>query len=240
MAKLKKNGNLSGAIGNIVFVNSNDRTFVRAKAGRVKQTPKTKAAAGIFGLVSTREKYLRMELWNILDIPPIQYFAAKHRARIQKTIVENPLNDTKSNPEFGNPQGLAGFSFNPKLEWQSCTNFFPAIERTSTDEIKVSLPEINWKKQITPPKNCNSAVVTLHAVSADFNSEYVPVKVLSKIEMEISATASFPAQEWLIPTDSAEGWLLLVGCVKFFTRNQPSAAIEEFSAAYLWAEQVEG
>ena len=84
MAKLKKNGNLSGAIGNIVFVNSNDRTFVRAKAGRVKQTPKTKAAAGIFGLVSTREKYLRMELWNILDIPPIHYCG--------KTPRKNPEN----------------------------------------------------------------------------------------------------------------------------------------------------
>lgn len=39
MANLKKNGNLSGAIGQIVFVNDGQRTFARLKPDTVKQTP---------------------------------------------------------------------------------------------------------------------------------------------------------------------------------------------------------
>ncbi|MDN5578480.1 MAG: hypothetical protein L0G11_03900 [Chryseobacterium sp.] len=240
MANLKKNGNLSGAIGNIVFVNDGKRTFARVKPDKVKQTPETKAAARIFGLVSAREKMFRLQLLRILGIRPLQYFAARHRARIRKTIVGNPATNSENTPQFGDPQGLAGFSFNPKMEWQSCTNFFPEVESTSTTEIKVHLPEIKWKTQIIPPKNCNSAVVTLFVISAYLNSIYTPVRVLSSIEMKISATDSFPAQEWVIPTDSAEGWLLMVSCVKFASKNQPLIAMEEFSAAYLWAQQVEG
>ncbi|MCB4235564.1 hypothetical protein LDL59_11945 [Kaistella anthropi] len=57
MANLKKNGNLSGAIGNIVFVNDGQRTFARVKPDKVKQTPETKAAARIFGLVAPEKKY---------------------------------------------------------------------------------------------------------------------------------------------------------------------------------------
>ena len=95
MANLKKNGNLSGAIGNIVFVNDGKRTFARVKPDKVKQSPETKAAAGIFGLVSAREKMFRLQLLRILGIPPLQYFAARHRARIRKTIVGNPASNSE-------------------------------------------------------------------------------------------------------------------------------------------------
>lgn len=236
MANLKKNGNLSGAIGNIVFVNDGERVFVRAKPDSVKQSPQTKAAAGIFGLVSAREKSYRLKLLKELGIPALQYFAARHRARIRKTITGNPAINPENSPPFGDPQGLTGFSFNPKTEWQNCTNFFPKVERRSNGEMKVHLPELNWKTQIIPPKNCSSAVLTLFTMTADLNSPWVPVKVLSKIEMEIRATAAVPAQEWRIPAESAEGWLLIIGCVKFAAPNQHSIAKEQFSAVYLWAQ----
>ncbi len=239
MANLKKNGNLSGAIGQIVFVNDGQRTFARVKPDKVKQTPETKAAARIFGLVSAKEKVFRMQLLKILGIPPIQYFAARHRARIRKTAQQDLAGSPESLAQFGDPQCLAGFSFNPKIEWQSCTNFFPEVESSSNTELKIFLPEIKWKTQIIPTKNCNSAIITLMVISADLNSIDVPVKVLSTVQTKISATASFPAQEWLIPIDAADGWLLMVGCVQFLPKNQPPSDTENFSAAYLWAQQAE-
>ncbi|MDQ0477623.1 hypothetical protein [Chryseobacterium sp. MDT2-18] len=235
MANLKKNGNLSGAIGNIVFVNDGDRIFVRLKPDSVKQSPQTKAAAGVFGLVSAREKTFRLKLLKELGIPALQYFAARHRARIRKTIIGNPA----ISPGFGDPQGLTGFSFNPKAEWQSCTNFFPEVERVSNGEMKVHLPELKWKTQIIPPKNCRAAVLTLFAMTADLNSPSVPLKVLSKIEMEISATAAVSAREWRIPVEPPAGWLLIVGCVKFNTTHHATTVQQQFSATYLWAGLTE-
>lgn len=235
MARLKKNGNLSGAIRNVVFVNDGGREFVRARPDGVKQTAQTKAAAGIFGLVSIREKTFRLQLLRILGVPAPQYFAAKHRARIRKTVTGDTGGSAGNTTGFGNPQALAGFSFNPKMEWESCTNFFPAFEMESTGEMKVQLPELKWKNQIIPSKNSSSAVLTLAALSADLNKEAVPVKVLAKLELEISGSSPVPAQDWIFPVDAAEGWVLIIGCLKFAAPNQSSVMKEEFSAAYLWA-----
>ena len=234
MARVKKNGNLSGAIGNIVFVNDGGREFVRAKPDRVKQTAQTKAAAGIFGLVSSREKTFRIQVLRILGVPALQYFAAKHRARIRKTVTAANGSSSGSSSGFGNPQALAGFSFNPKMEWESCTNLFPAFERESTGEMKVQLPELKWKNQIIPAKNSSSAVLTLVALNADLNKEAVPVKELAKLELAISGTSAVPAQDWIFQMDAAEGWVLIIGCLKFAAPHQSSAMNEAFSAAYLW------
>ena len=235
MARLKKNGNLSGAIRNVVFVNDGGREFVRARPDGVKQTAQTKAAAGVFGLVSIREKTFRLQLLRMLGVPAPQYFAAKHRARIRKTVTGDTVGSAGNTSSFGNPQALAGFSFNPKMEWENCANFFPAFEMESTGEMKVQLPELKWKNQIIPSKNSSSAVLTLVALSADLNKEAVPVKVLAKLEINISGTSAVPAQEWIFPVDAAEGWLLIIGCLKFAAPNQSSVMKEEFSAAYLWA-----
>jgi len=235
MARVKKNGSLSGAIRNVVFVNDGGREFVRARPDRIKQTAHTKAAAGVFGLVSSREKTFRLQVLRMLGVPAPQYFAAKHRARIRKTVTGDNSISEEAGTGFGNPQALAGFSFNPKLEWESCTNFFPAFEMEAAGEMKVHLPELKWKNQIIPPKNTGSAVLTLLALSADFNKEAVPVKMLAKLELDIRGTSAVPSQEWIFPVDATEGWLLIIGCLKFAAPNQSSVMKEEFSAAYLWA-----
>lgn len=235
MARVKKNGNLSGAIGNIVFVNDGERAFARAKPDHVKQSAQTKVAAGVFGLVSSREKMFRLQILRILGIPALQYFAAKHRARIRKTVTPDTGSSSGTGAGFGNPQALAGFSFNPKMEWESCTNFFPTFEMESSGEMKVQLTELKWKNQITPPKNSSSAVLTLVAITADLNKEAFPVNVHSKLELEISGSSAVPAQDWIFPVDAAEGWLLIIGCLKFASPNHSSVMKDEFSAAYLWA-----
>ena len=235
MARVKKNGNLSGAIGNVVFVNDGGREFVRARPDRVKQTAQTKAAAGVFGMVSNREKMFRRQVLRMLGVPAPQYFAAKHRARIRKTVTNDNGTSAGTATGFGNPQALTGFSFNPKIEWESCTNFFPAFEMESTGEMKVHLPELKWKNQIIPPKNTGSAVLTLVALSADFNKEAVPVKELAKLELDVSGISAVPSQDWIFPVDAAGGWLLIIGCLKFAAPNQSSVIKDAFSAAYLWA-----
>ena len=47
MAKISKNGNLSGSVNNIVFVESGEYSYVRSKNERVKQSAKTKAVTSV-------------------------------------------------------------------------------------------------------------------------------------------------------------------------------------------------
>lgn len=237
MANIKKNGNLSGAIGNIVFVNDGIRAFIRTKPDRIKQSPQTKAAAGVFGLISTREKLFRLQIFRTLGIPAIQYFAARHRARIQKTVTAEKGSSSPVNAVFGNPKAMEGFSFNPKMDWDSCTNFFPAFEVGNNGEIKIHLPELRWKKEIKPPKDSNSALLTLVTLSADLNVSAVHVNVHSKVEMEITAASAVPKQEWVVPVNAKDGWLLIIGCVQFISSNPHAGIRDQFSATYLWAGQ---
>lgn len=239
MANLKKNGNLSGAVGNIVFVNDGERVYVRTKPASVKQSPRTKASSKAFGLVSTREKLFRLKLLQEMGIRALQYFAARHRAVIRKTLIAENGNGSETAQAFAHPQALAGFSFNPKSEWLYRTNFYPSFEMQPENQMKIALPELKWKDQILPPKYSSSAVLSLLAVTADLNSASVPLHVASRLEIEISGSSASPAQEWIFPVDPAGDWLLIVGCIRF---NGQKTAIraEEFSAAYLWTGLVGG
>lgn len=235
MANVNKNGNLSGAVGNIVFVNDGDRSFVRTKPSRMKQSPATKKSAAVFGVVSVREKLFRLRLLSLLGMPALQYFAARHRARIRKTVTAAPPENTSANAvHFGDPQALVGFDFNPKTEWQRCTNFFPVVERHSTDELTVRLPQLKWKAQLLPPKNCTSAVLTILALRADLNKAHLPVKAVSKMVFDVSALVSVPAQEWTFPVTDEEGWMIVVACVKFNTTLQSANAAQHYAGTYLW------
>lgn len=235
MAIIKKNGNLCGAIGNIVFVNDGDRVFARMKPDSIKQSARTKAAASVFGLVSTREKLLRLNIFKALSIPAIQYFAARHRARIQKTITKQVTEDSANMPEFGDPQALVGFNFNPKLDWQNCTNFFPEYSLTPGSGMKVSLPQLAWGKQVTPPKNAASCTLTLVTLHADLNSRDVPVTQIARFDVEINASSASPAQDWIFPLEETGDWLLIIGCLKFSTHKTGAGIQPQFAATYLWA-----
>lgn len=59
MARVNKNGNLSGAIGNLVFVNRDGKTHVRSKPKRVNQSTNTRSAATGFGKNSGHDSILR-------------------------------------------------------------------------------------------------------------------------------------------------------------------------------------
>ena len=127
MAMLKKNGGLSGAVGNIVFVNSGERTLVRSKPDGVKQSERTKAAASVFGIVSAREKWLPGEITYGLGFPALEFFAARHPARLRRTVTIDADSMISGKTNFGTPEALAGFDFNPKLEWSKCINFYPGF-----------------------------------------------------------------------------------------------------------------
>lgn len=234
MAKMKKNGNFSGMLNNIVFVDSDDRSYIRTKPDRVKQSPHTKTAAATFGFVSTREKTFRLRLLRLLQLPAPQYFAARHRARLQKTVTSGLGNTTSPTPSFADPVFLTGFDFNPKMEWQRHTNFYAEFVQEE-NQIRVSIPEIKWKQQIKPPKNSVSGVLALHAFSTNLNQSSVELTELAALEFTVSGNSAVPAQEWMVSTAGATDWVLIAGSLKFNASDFDLPAKNQFSATYLWA-----
>ena len=140
MARLKKNGNLSGAIGNIVFVNDGDRAYVRAKGNSPKQSQNTKTEAEIFGWVGQKEKLYRDILKDKLGLISYQYQAVKHKTRLRKTVVKEATPSGTTIYRFQNPDALVGFDFNPKMEWERSTNFYPVYQLDTTGTMMIDIP----------------------------------------------------------------------------------------------------
>ena len=237
MANINKSGKISGTVGDLVFVNDGDRHYVRTRPEQVKQSMRTKAAAQVFGFVSRKEKRLRWHLQLKLGIPPLQYLAARHRARLQKTITGGTDSAISGEARFGLPDALIGFDFNPKMEWQRFTNIFPVFENTAEGLI-VRLPELRWGTHFKAPKKSTSAVMTLTALSTDLNEATVPVNIRSTITFEINRHTPIVEQVWSVPGGSVGEWLLIAGVVRF--TGTDTTAANQVSAAYLWAYGSEG
>lgn len=233
MARLKTNNNLSGAIGNIVFVNDGKRVYVRTKPDEIKQTKRTKAAASVFGEVSKREKWLRRQLLSALHFPALQYFAARHRARIRKTVIPDDNSLIHGKPNFGSPEALVGLEFNPNLEWSQCTNFFPTVKSGNDGTTEVHLPELKWGQQIKAPKDAALASLTLCAVTVDMNSADLHINKAGELSLDFQKFGSVPAQVWTIPAAKPGEWLLVLGSLYFERKGKGKA--ECFSGCYLWA-----
>ena len=68
MARVNKNGNLSGAIGNLVFVNRDGKTHVRSKPKKVNQYTTIRGAATGFGKNSGHDRILRESITDKIQI----------------------------------------------------------------------------------------------------------------------------------------------------------------------------
>lgn len=233
MAILKKNGAISGAIGSIIFSESGDKTVLRSKPDGIRQSGRTKSAAKVFGVVSEREKDFRNTMLHKLGIPAVQYFAARHRARIRKTVVHDEGSLLEGKPRFGSPEALAGFDFNPKLPWSSCTNFFPVIHKTAGCGLVVELPELRWREHVKPQGKATGAVVTLAAIAVDFNQNSVQTEALATLMLDFSKEHIYQPQEWKFEGLGEGGWLVLACAVRYEGKGIEKSG--QFAGTYLWA-----
>ena len=234
MANTNGKNNLSGAIGNIVFVNDGKRSYVRSRPAKVKQTEATRAESAVFGMVSEREKWLRFQILSDLNCPSVQYFAARHRARLRKLIVMPEEKNTAEKPYFGNPETLAGFDFNPKMEWTTCTNFCIGT-KSDNENTTISIPELRWGREIKAVAGAKESSLDICIFSVNLNAEQPNFSTLEKISAKISANQPLKAQSLSLPHSENGNWRLVAACLKYDRpQKKPN---ENFAACYLWAEK---
>ncbi|SHJ93674.1 hypothetical protein [Epilithonimonas mollis] len=238
MARLKKNGNLSGAIGNIVFVNDGKRSYVRSKPDTVKQTKNTIASASVFGWVSAQEKQFRLILQDKIGLIPQQYFAARHVARLRKTVIREEGSSGNTIAKFQDPTALIGFDLNPKQEWERCTNFFPAFETDEKNVFTAKIPALSWIKQVKPPQYASLATINIHAIATDLNQISVTAELLSSLSMTMKEREIIPSQEWSFSIPETTKWLLVIAIINFHSDKNQLGKTERTIGNYLWAKKI--
>ena len=236
MARISKTGNLSGAVGNLVFVSNGDYQYVRSKPGKVKQSAETKKAASVFGKVSARDKIFRQALVEQITLVTDNRYAARHRARMAKTLAppdsSQPLT-TELN--FQNPEALVGFDFNNTLIWTKCTQFYPEFSMNEEGSVACKIPALVWNKQIKALKKTRSAVLKFEAFAVNPTDEDMKISVLATFLANISAVQSQEATTWSFATQNHGDWILVVAALTFAGEISPLNSTEKSASTYLWA-----
>lgn len=236
MARINKNGNISGAVGKLVFYELNGKPCVREKPGKINQSQNTKKSASQFGKISSVDKMFREAIQNKLGFESLGSFPARHRGRLGDTRTEVPGSDGKKEFLFQNPQPLVGLDFNAQLTWQKTSNFYPDFTCSENSEVSVQIPEIAWRKQIKAPKNATEATLSLYAFTINPNREIMEAEVLSAFTAEISSTKISASQNWNFTIPGNAYWVFVFAKINFTSNKNNLDKYERETATYLWAK----
>lgn len=156
MGRVNKNGNLSGAIGNLVFVNRDGKTHVRSKPNKVNQSTTIRGAATGFGKNSGHDRILREAITDKIQIRNYRCFSINHRTRLRLTIGESTNQDCTTKMAYLNPQPMVGTVFNNDWQWDRASNFYPEYNLSAQNTMTVHLPQLKIGKQIIFPQKCSA------------------------------------------------------------------------------------
>lgn len=239
MARILKNGNLSGAVGNLVFVNSESQNYVRTKPSHLKQSLKTKAAAKAFGTVSAQDKLFRMELMRQFTLRTDNRYAARHRARMTKALgLQAQQNTEDTNANLGLPESLTHFDFNALCPWEKITRFYPEFKQPDTHQFECRLPALKAGHQIIMPKGATSAELRLDAFTVNPLGKTVHFNVLSTYAVEISLSQTTLPAIWTFGIPEDPVWLIVLGTLIFKSNANTGTADYQGGSTYLFAKSV--
>ena len=237
MAKISKNGNLSGAVGNLVFVNSDHYQYVRSKPTRIKQSQKSKEAASVFGWVSGQDKKYRAALTDAFAMGTDRYYAARHRTRMFKTL-SNSTETNKPSLTHGTPEALIGFDFNEAMPWSNSFHGYPQFNLDPTGTVECKIPMLLLGDQIKLPKGAISAVLELHTFSTDPDQQTVQLNKIDSLVLNLAPKITVPETVWSFDIPDQNAWLMVIGLLNFgYPANIQTPPLSN-SAAYLWTKAI--
>lgn len=209
MAKINKNGSLSGSIKNLVFVNNGEIQYVRSKPTKVKQSSNTKKAAKTFGLISTTDKIYRELIQNHFKINTDSRYAARHRAALSRTY----NNFNTATPCFDTPKALEGFCFNKNMPWENTVRIHLEIKQHTKETITVKIPTITLGKNIIVEKKPNKTAIIYYAYTIDINNEQLTINKIDELEFIVKPKEIITPEDWILNCAHQKGWLIILGTI---------------------------
>ncbi|TDX87279.1 hypothetical protein [Epilithonimonas xixisoli] len=239
MAKLKKNGNLSGAIGNFIFVNKNGKLHVQQKSKTYNQSPNSENAAVAYGQNSNQDRAVRQAITEKIYIRNYHCFVVNHRTRIQKTMVQTIDAQGESSIQYTNPQPMVGTIFNNDWDWEKATNFYPDYDLDADQVMTVKIPQLTLGKQIKLPRNAEWANLKMYAFTIDPNQKNPEANILSSLSLDLEKNKNVPAQDWVFDMPKDAFWALVIATISYTSGKNNIAEEQKHTGTYLWAKKIQ-
>ncbi|MCW2462562.1 hypothetical protein [Elizabethkingia anophelis] len=233
MGNINNKAQISGVVGNVVFVNNGHKNIVCTRPGKVKQSKNTKTAAGFFGQISKQDSRYRKALLQLLQLNTDTTYAYRHRASFGRVAVRYKENETEYMSLLkGNPQAMEGFDFNMQSPWLSLCRFFLKFNLSAQGDLRVKIPDIELGTQIKSDKKTTKATLRFSCISVnpDQNSD-THIHLLSDISINLHPQIPVFFPEWII-SDIPKNELVFI--IAQLTIYQQSEKIINSSSAYLW------
>ncbi|HFK5529253.1 TPA: hypothetical protein ACGZ99_003328 [Elizabethkingia anophelis] len=233
MGNINNKAQISGVVGNVVFVNNGHKNIVRTRPEKVKQSKNTKTAAGFFGQISKQDSRYRKALLQLLQLNTDTTYAYRHRASFGRVAVRYKENETEYMSLLkGNPQAMEGFDFNMQSPWLSLCRFFLKFNLSAQGDLRVKIPDIELGAQIKSDKKTTKATLRFSCISVnpDQNSD-THIHLLSDISINLHPQIPVFFPEWII-SDIPKNELVFI--IAQLTIYQQSEKIINSSSSYLW------
>lgn len=238
MAKLKKNGNLSGAIGNFIFVNKNGKLHVQERSNVYNMSPNSENAFILYGQNSSQDKLVRQAITEQIYIRNYHCFAVNHRTRLQKTMLHTIHAQGEGSIRYTNPQAMVGTIFNNDWDWEKATNFYPDYNLDNNQVLAVNIPQLTLGKQIKLPKNAEKASLKMYAFTIDPNQKNPKANILSSRSFDLEKNKNIPAQNWVFDIPKDAFWTLIIATISYTSRKNNIAEEHKHTGTYLWAKKI--
>ncbi|WP_039866376.1 hypothetical protein [Pedobacter sp. BAL39] len=231
------NKNIIGALGPAVFSVHRGTNTLRGKPGPIKQSESTKKAANRFGEASKFAGHIRNHLQYKLKFTADADMINRLN-RQMGVILRRHLDQDTGNYDFHTRtfKSLNGFEFNMKSQLKELLWTLPET-RLMNGKLRVTLPEMEIKKNLHFPENANSCTVFLsvHYGSLKTEDEKIGSHEMNPI-MEISRDHSHTTkQEWTY--DIPEGCYVITSIALHYhdkwDRYQLSVNTPEMSPAMI-------
>ncbi|MDN3677108.1 hypothetical protein QWY90_07260 [Flavobacterium paronense] len=208
MATIKNNKMLSGTIGPLVFREVYNKQVAQGKRKNIKQTKATKKSASEFGVCSRWAKNLRIGLTPLLVGQTDSTMHQRFTTTVYNAIRTNtsiPLGER--NPFNTAMDSLLGFEFNTHSPFKGYFKPTFSTERTTTNEVVITLPDFDPSTAMGFPMGCCNAKLLVFAYATDFKETTIPLVFHNMLS--ITQNNVLPAQELLHTTPIPEGYFVL-------------------------------
>ncbi|CAI9679156.1 hypothetical protein ACT4QJ_10235 [Elizabethkingia anophelis] len=241
MGNINNKAQISGAVGNVVFVSNGHKTIVRTKPGKVKQSKSTKAAAGFFGQISRQDSRYRKALLELLQLNTDTTYAYRHRASFGRVAVRYKENETEYMSLLkGSPQAMEGFDFNMQSPWLSLCRFFLKFDLSAQGDLRVKIPDVELGIQIKNDKKTTKATLRFSCISLNPDQDsYTDIHLLSDISIDLHPQIPVSFPEWIISDVPKNELVFIIAQLTRYQKIHQSEKIINSSSAYLWGGKRE-
>ncbi|WP_407517878.1 hypothetical protein [Elizabethkingia anophelis] len=241
MGNINNKAQISGAVGNVVFVSNGHKTIVRTKPGKVKQSKSTKAAAGFFGQISRQDSRYRKALLELLQLNTDTTYAYRHRASFGRVAVRYKENETEYMSLLkGSPQAMEGFDFNMQSPWLSLCRFFLKFDLSAQGDLRVKIPDVELGIQIKNDKKTTKATLRFSCISLNPDQDSdIDIHLLSDISIDLHPQIPVSFPEWIISDVPKNELVFIIAQLNRYQKIHQSEKIINSSSAYLWGGKRE-